>query len=55
LSRDGRDERKLQLELTKHQDKLADQKKKLELEEGNPEAGLSPETLAKMEEALGLL
>jgi hypothetical protein len=56
LSRAGIGERKLQLEFTKYQDKVAEQKRKLEEQLGKAkEWGLTPETIAKMEEALNLL
>ena len=56
LSRLGQGEKKLQLEFTKYQDKVAEQKRKLEHELGKAKrGGLTPEAIAMMEEALNLL
>ena len=56
LSRASVEERKLQLELTKYQDRVAEQKRKIEAELGKAkEGGLSPENIARIEEALNLL
>jgi len=49
-------ERKLELELRKHQDKVAEQKCKIELQLGVAKSGgLTPEVLAEIQEALNLL
>jgi len=56
LSQAGLGERKLQLELTKYQDKVAEQKRKIEAELGKAKrGGLTPANIAKIEEALNLL
>jgi len=56
LSRAGVGEKKLQLEFTKYQDKVAEQKSKLERELGKAKkGGLTPKAIAAMEEALNLL
>ncbi len=56
LSRAGVSERKLQLELTKYQDRVAEQKRKIEAELGKAKGGgLTAENIAAMEEALNLL
>ena len=56
LSRTGVGERKLQLELAKYQDKVAEQKRKIEEQLSKAKAGgLKRETIAKIEEALNLL
>ncbi len=49
-------EKKLQFELTKYQDKVAEQKRKIEQELAQSKDGLlTPEAFAKIEEALNLL
>ena len=57
LSRVGVVERKLQLELTKYQDKVAEIKRKIahELAKAKKAGGISGDTIAKIEEALNLL
>ena len=56
LARLAQTERKLQLELQKYQDHVAEVKRKLEHELGTAKAaGLTPDTITKMEQALNLL
>jgi len=57
LSRAGVEERKLQLELTKYKDRVAELKRKIEAElgQGQKKGGLTPENLKAIEEALNLL
>ena len=56
IGRAGLGERKLQLELTKYQDRVAEQKRKIEEQLGKAkQGGLTPEVIAQMEEALNLL
>jgi len=56
INRDTRAEKKHQLDLTKYQDKVAEQKRKIELQLGVAKSGgLTPEVLAEIQEALNLL
>ncbi len=56
LGRAGVDERKLQLELTKYKDRVAELKRKIKAELGQgKKGGLTPENLKAIEEALNLL
>ena len=49
-------ERKLQLQLTQYKDKMAEQKRRIEEQSGSAKpGGLTPETIAKIEEAINLL